>query len=145
MSQELLATSLRSLGNGANHYSDRVVELEQLSCGPRTVIPSPCVLVGLARILGLVSMPTIHRQLRHSLLQAQLLTFIFVFGAVRRLTYCSCRSKFTAKRKVDSENQQFEQEWTETFAFILPPTSTHVPNMLGDYSCDEDFQFETAL
>ena len=33
-------------------------------------------------------------------------------------------SKFTAKRKVDSENQQFEEEWSEKYAFILPSTST---------------------
>ena len=33
-------------------------------------------------------------------------------------------SKFTAKRRVDSENQQFKEEWTEKCAFILPPTST---------------------
>ena len=33
-------------------------------------------------------------------------------------------SKFTAKRKVDSENRQFEEEWTEKSAFVLPPTST---------------------
>ena len=32
-------------------------------------------------------------------------------------------SKFTAKRKVDSENLQFK-EWTEKCAFVLPPTST---------------------
>ena len=37
---------------------------------------------------------------------------------------------------------QFEEECTETFAFILPPTSTHVLNMPGDNSCDEDFPFE---
>ena len=36
---------------------------------------------------GLVSMPTIHRQLGHSLLQAQFLTFNLVFGAVRILTF----------------------------------------------------------
>ena len=33
-------------------------------------------------------------------------------------------STFTAKRKMDSENRQFEEEWTEKFAIILPPTST---------------------
>ena len=32
--------------------------------------------------------------------------------------------KFTAKRKVDSENRQFTEEWTEKCALILPPTST---------------------
>ena len=79
-------------------------------------------------IPGLVSMPTIQRQLGHSLLRAQFLTFTFVFGAGRhfagwRSTKMAC-SKFTAKRKVDSENRQFEEEWTEKFAFILPPTST---------------------
>ena len=36
----------------------------------------------------LVSMPTIHRQLGHSLLPVQFLTFTFVFGAVRKLTFC---------------------------------------------------------
>ena len=32
-------------------------------------------------------------------------------------------SKFTAKRKVYSENRQFKEEWKKC-AFILPPTST---------------------
>ena len=36
---------------------------------------------------GLVSMPTIHRQLGHSLLRVQLLTFTFVFGAARVFTF----------------------------------------------------------
>ena len=61
------------------------------------------------------------------------------------LHFAGCRSKFTAKRKADSENWPFEEECTETFAFILPPTNTLVLNMPGDYSCDEDFPFETAL
>ena len=90
-------------------------------------------------------MPTIHRQLGYSLLRVQLLTFTFVLEQFAYLHFAGCRSKFTAKRKADSENQQFEEECTETFAFILPPTSTHVLNMPGDYSCDEDFQFEMAL
>ena len=38
--------------------------------------------------LGLVSMPTIHRNLGHSLLRAQLLTFTYVFGAVHVFTFC---------------------------------------------------------
>jgi len=33
-------------------------------------------------------------------------------------------SKMASKRKVDSENRQFKDEWTEKYAFILPPTST---------------------
>ena len=33
-------------------------------------------------------------------------------------------SKMTNKRKVDSENRQFKDEWTEKYAFILPPAST---------------------
>ena len=37
-------------------------------------------------LLGLVSMPTIHRQLGHSLVQ--FFTFAFIFGAVCILTFC---------------------------------------------------------
>ena len=33
-------------------------------------------------------------------------------------------SKFAPKRKLDSENRQFQPEWTERFAFFLPPSST---------------------
>ena len=33
-------------------------------------------------------------------------------------------SKFTAKRKMDSENQQFKKNGLNIFAFILPLTST---------------------
>ena len=33
-------------------------------------------------------------------------------------------SQFTTKRKVESENRQFEGEWSEKCSFILPPTST---------------------
>lgn len=32
-------------------------------------------------------------------------------------------SKFAVKRRVDCENRQFKEEWTECYAFILPPTS----------------------
>ena len=55
-------------------------------------------------------------------------------------------SKFIAKRKMDSENRQFKEERTEIC--IHSPSNqhkTHVLNMPGDYSCGEDFQFETAL
>ena len=75
-------------------------------------------------ISGLVSMSTIHRQLGHSLLWVQFLTFTFVFGVVRLDCTKMVSSKFTAKRKADSENRQFKEEWTKKFAFILPPTST---------------------
>ena len=58
-------------------------------CGPRTVIPSLMYFGWVStRIPKLASMPTIHRQLSHSLLWAQFLTFTFVFGAVRILTFC---------------------------------------------------------
>ena len=33
-------------------------------------------------------------------------------------------SKFAPKRKLDSKNRQFQPEWTERFAFFLPPSST---------------------
>ena len=33
-------------------------------------------------------------------------------------------SKLAGKRKVDSENRQFNDEWTEKYAFILPLSST---------------------
>ena len=85
-------------------------------------------------ILGLVSMPMIHRQLGHSLLQAQFcflsLSFLKQFAYSH---FAGCRSldcttilcsKFTAKRKEDSENRHFKEELTEKCAFILPPTST---------------------
>ena len=39
-------------------------------------------------IPGLIFMRTIHRQLGQSLLQAQFLTFTFIFGAVHILTFC---------------------------------------------------------
>lgn len=33
-------------------------------------------------------------------------------------------SKFAKQRKVDHENREFKEEWTEKYAFILPQSST---------------------
>ena len=33
-------------------------------------------------------------------------------------------SKFAKQRKVDQENREFKEEWTEKYAFILPQSST---------------------
>ena len=80
-------------------------------CGPQTVIPLSCVLVGSARV---------HQDL--SFLE-QFANSHFAGCRSQDCTKMVC-SKFTAKRRVDSENQQFKEEWTEKCAFILPPTST---------------------
>ena len=61
----------------------------------------------------------------------------------------SHRHILLAKRKVDSENLQFQEEWRMDLKICIHSPSnkhkTHVLNMPGDYSCDKDFQFETAL
>ena len=64
---------------------------------------------------GLVSMPTIHRQLGHSPLRAQRLTFTSVFEAVCVFTFCRGKRLKMAcfqvnyYNKVDSENRRLKE------------------------------------
>ena len=113
-------------------------------CGPQTVIPSPCVLVGSAHVYRDLSPCQGYTEkvlLGHSLLL--LFNFHFRFWSnshVCVLPAVGASSLLKEKRTVQIGNSRKNGQ---RFAFILPPTSTQVLSKPGDYSCDEDFQFET--
>ena len=60
-------------------------------------------------IPGLVSMPTIHRQLGHSLLRGNFLTFTFVSEVVRYWHFAGCRS---LGRKWRLPSSLLKEKWT---------------------------------
>ena len=105
-------------------------------CGPQTVIPSLCVLVGSARVyrdLSPCQWYTDNVLLGHSLLRAQFLTFIFIFWSSSHIDILlAVGAKIAWKWSVPSS--LFKENWTVKigslkknglkFAFILRLTST---------------------